>query len=156
MSKSALRKEYEAVFGVVEGALRLYDAKGWVVNETYWENGNGYWRKYQYDASGNVIYSEDADENWWRQGYDANGNVIYREFSGGESCKYQYDAEGNMIFYSEDSVDGESCKYQYDANGKIIYSEHSVDGVTLDNRPCSSKVFIEEQTGKKFKLMEIK
>ena len=88
MSKTKLRQEYEAVFGVVEGTLRLYDAKG---NMTYGESSNGDWIKYQYDAKGNVIYRED---------------------SGG--------------------------------------------GVTLDNRPCSSKVFIEEQTGKKFKLMEIK
>ena len=28
MSKSKLRKEYEARFGVVDGMLRLYNAKG--------------------------------------------------------------------------------------------------------------------------------
>ena len=65
--------------------------------------------------------------------YDANGNEIYWESSGGYWCKYQYDARYNMI-----------------------YREDSDDGVTLDNRPCSSKVFIDEQTGKKFKLTEIK
>jgi YD repeat-containing protein len=106
--KSKLRKEYEAVFGVVEGALRLYDAKG---NETY---------------------REDAD---------------------GCCCKYQYDAEDNMIC-SEHSVDG--CKYQYEASGKMIYYEDSIYGVTLDKRSGAGKVFIEEQTGKKFKMTEIK
>jgi|TARA_R110000765_G_scaffold172312_2_gene277171 YD repeat-containing protein len=85
---SALRKEYEAVFGVVKGTLRLYDAEG---------------------------------------------NEIYYEHVGGELGKYQYDAEGNMI-----------------------YSEHSVYGVMLDKRPSADKVLIEEQTGKKFKLTEIK
>tara|TARA_R110002153_G_scaffold83935_2_gene210563 strand:- start:321 stop:650 length:330 start_codon:yes stop_codon:yes gene_type:complete len=109
MSKSALRKEYEAVFGVVGGSFSLYDAKG---------------------------------------------NEIYIAFSDGERCKYQYDAEGNMIYI--ESSDGYGCKYEYDAKGCMIYSEHSVDGVQLDNRPCSSKVFIEEQTGKKFKMTEIK
>ena len=108
--KSKLRKEYEAVFGVVEGRyFGLYDAKG------------------------NLIYTEFSDRGYWR--------------------KYQYYAEGR-IMCSEDS-DGESCKYQYDASGKMIYYEES-DGVILDKRPCSDKVFIEEQTGKKFKMTEIK
>jgi|TARA_R110000765_G_scaffold172312_1_gene277168 YD repeat-containing protein len=106
---SKLRKEYEAVFGVVEGCFSLYDAKG---------------------------------------------NEIYIAFSDGERCKYQYDAEGNMIYI--ESSDGYGCKYEYDAKGCMIYSEHSVDGVQLDIRPCADKVFIEEKTGKKFKMTEIK
>ena len=56
MSKSKLRKEYEAMFGVVEGALRLYDANG---NMIYHEISRG-WLKYQYDAEGNVIYKENS------------------------------------------------------------------------------------------------
>ena len=87
MSKSKLRKEYEAVFGVVKDSLRLYEAKG---NEIYWETLGGYWVAKEYDAEGNTIYRED------------------------------------------------------------------VDGVLFDERACSDKVFIEEQTGKKFKMMEIK
>ena len=109
MSKSKLRKEYEAVFGVVEGALRLYDAKG---NEIYYEDSKGWWDKGQYDAEGNQIYIENSNGEW---------------------CKYQYDAEGN-----------------------VIYRENSVDGVLLDKRPCAGKVFIDEKTGKKFKMTEIK
>ena len=105
---SALRKEYEAVFGVVEGKYFIL--------------------------------------------YDAKGNEIYIEFSNGALILYDVNGE---VTYSEDS-DGESCKYQYDASGKMIYSEHSVDGVQLDIRPCADKVFIEEQTGKKFKMTEIK
>ena len=86
---SALRKEYEAVFGVVEGKyFSLYNAEG---RRTYWENADGH------------------------------------------SYKYQYDAEGNMIF-----------------------KENSTQGVQLDIRPCADKVFIEEKTGKKFKMTEIK
>ena len=85
---SKLRKEYEAVFGVVEGCFSLYDAKG---------------------------------------------NEIYIAFSDGERCKYQYDAKGN-----------------------VIYIEDSVNGVTVDKRACSDKVFIDEKTGKKFKMTEIK
>ena len=88
MSKSELRKEYEARFGVVEGSLRLYDDKG---NPIYNETSNGYWAK--------------------------------REF---------------------------------DAEGRRIYFENSKEGVVCDKRTCSDKVFIDEQSGKKFKLMEHK
>ena len=88
MSKSKLRKEYEAVFGVVDGTLRLYDDKG---NKIYYEDSSGYWIRRVYDAKGNEIYCH-----------------------------------------------------------------NSISGVTIDNRSCNDKVFIEEQTGKKFKMMEIK
>ena len=109
MSKTKLRKEYEARFGVVEGGFRLYDAKG---NMIYYENSYGYWEKREYDSKGNMIYYEYSSGYWVKQEYDAEGNKIYRE-------------------------DGR-------------------DGVTLDNRPCSDKVFIDEQTGKKFKMTEVK
>ena len=88
MIKSKLRTEYEARFGVVDGMLKLYDAKG---NEIYWENSHGY---------------------WWKREYDAKGNEIYRETS--------------------------------------------KEGVLIDKRACSDKVFIDEQTGKKFKMVEVR
>ena len=86
MIKSKLRTEYEARFGVVDGMLKLYDAKG---NEIYRETSDGYWVKREYDAEGNVIY----------------------------------------------------CA--------------STNGVLIDERACSDKVFIDEQTGKKFKMVEV-
>ena len=88
MSKSELRKSYEARFGAVVGVLRLYDDKG---NRIYFENSNDYWSKREFDVNGNEIYYETSEE-----------------------------------------------------------------GVVLDNRPCADKVFIDEQTGKKFKLTEVK
>ena len=109
MSKSKLRKEYEARFGVVAGYLRLYDAKG------------------------NEIYTETSDDLWWKREFDAEGIQIYHENSQGLWWKREYDAEGNEI-----------------------YCENYSDGVTLDKRSCSGKVFIDEQTGKKFKMTEIK
>jgi uncharacterized membrane protein len=57
MSKSKLREEYEARFGVVDGMLRLYNAKG---NEIYYEVSSGYWAKQEYDAKGNEIYRENS------------------------------------------------------------------------------------------------
>jgi hypothetical protein len=109
MSKSKLREEYEARFGVVKGGFRLYNAKG---IQIYYEDPLGWWAKYGYDAKGNETYYEHSHGYWAKYGYDAKGNEIYRE-----------------DFF---------------------------DGVTLDNRPCSGKVFIEQQTGRKFKMVESK
>ena len=78
MSKSQLRKEYEARFGVQKGWLRLYDAKG---NEIYYENSDGWWEKSEYDAQGNVIYCENSRDRWVKWEYDAQGNEIYCESS---------------------------------------------------------------------------
>ena len=109
MSKSKLREEYEAMFGVVDGTLRLYDDNN---NQIYYENSEGYWQKYEYDADGNMTYYETSRCYW--------------------------------------------AKYESDANGNVIYWEDSDDGVVCDKRPCSDKVFIDEQSGKKFKLTEVK
>ena len=109
MSKSKLREEYEAVFGVVEGSLRLYDDKG---NVIYREYHSGYWVKYEFDAEGYTIYYEHSNSYW--------------------------------------------AKREFDAEGRRIYFENSKEGVICDKRTCSDKVFIDEQSGKKFKMMEIK
>ena len=85
--KTELRKAYEAVFGVVDGTLRLYD------------------------TTGNKIYNETSYGSWVKYEFDDNNNVVYYESSG---------------------------------------------GVIKDNRSFNDKVFIDEQSGKKFKLMEIK
>ena len=130
MSKSKLRIEYEARFGVVAFYLRLYDAKG---NEIYFETPDGWWVKKEFDDKGKEIYYEDSSGYWLKQEYDAKGNEIYHE-----------DRDGYWI------------RREYDAKGNEIYQEESVYGVTLDNRPCSEKVFIDEQTGKKFKMTEVK
>ena len=129
MSKSKLREEYESRFGVVDGTLRLYDDKG---NKIYFEDSNGYWLKYEYDDNNNQIYYENSS-SWWKSEFDADSNQIYYETS-----------------------DGYWEKYEFDANGNVIYWEDSVDGVIYDKRSCSDKVFIDEQSGKKFKLTEIK
>ena len=109
MNKSNLRKEYEAVFGVVDGTLKLYDTTG---NEIYCETSKGWWSKGQYDADGNQIY-----------------------------CEYSV---------------GWCWKCEYDDDGEPIYYESSREGVIFDNRSCSDKVFIDEQSGKKFKMIEVK
>ena len=130
MSKSKLRKEYEAMFGVVEGSLRLYDDKG---NKIYYEDSESWWIKRDYDDKGNLIYCECSDGYWVKYEFDANNNEIYYENSSSWWVKREYDAKGNKIYY-------EDSRY----------------GVGLDNRPCADKVFIDEQAGKKFKMTEVK
>ena len=86
--------------------------------------------------------------------YDDKGNEIYCETSKGWWSKGQYDADGNQI-YCETSC-GLWTKCEYDDDGNKIYYESEKEGVVFDNRSCSDKVFIDEQTGKKFKLTEVK
>ena len=129
MSKSELRKEYEARFGVVDGTLRLYDDKG---NKIYFEDSKGYWVKYEFDANNNEIYYENSSSWWVKRQFDANNNNIYCENSGGDWTKQQYDDNNNVIYGTDN------------------------DGLIEDNRTCSDKVFIDEQSGKKFKMTEVK
>tara|TARA_B110001469_G_scaffold93081_1_gene88772 strand:+ start:291 stop:689 length:399 start_codon:yes stop_codon:yes gene_type:complete len=132
MSKSKLREEYEARFSVVEGSLKLFDADG---NMIYCEDSSGYWVKYEFDANNNEIYYENSSSWWVKREYDDNGNVTYLTY---------YETSG-----------GDWTKQQYDDNNNVIYGTDN-DGLIEDNRTCSDKVFIDEQSGKKFKLMEIK
>jgi len=64
-----------------------------------------------------------------------------------------YDADGSRI-YNETS-NGYWATLKRNADGNLLYLEDS-DGVILDDRPYNDKVFIEEQTGKKFKLTEVR
>ena len=38
--------------------IEIEDANG---NQTYFEDSNGYWRKYEYDADGNTTYYESSE-----------------------------------------------------------------------------------------------
>ena len=98
----------------------------------YWDLSNGFWEKRDYDDKGNLIYCECSDDSWFKLEYDANDNPSYSEHSDG----YWY-------------------KYDRDSSGDVIYMEDSRDGVTIDKRSCSDIVFIDEQTGKKFKMTEV-
>ena len=120
MSKSQLRKEYEARFGVVAGYLRLYDAKG---NLTYSEESTGFWVKYEYDDKSNLIYSEHSDDYWMKYERDAEGNETYSENSDGFWVKTEYDAKGNQI-YRESRSRGITLDKRNNLEGKIA----TIDG----------------------------
>jgi hypothetical protein len=49
----------------------------------YYEDSDGYWGKYEYDAAGNEIYSETAEGHWFKRAYDDQDNLIYYENSFG-------------------------------------------------------------------------
>ena len=132
MSKSKLRTEYEAVFGVLDVHVHFM----------------------LYDAKGNVVYREDSNSWWTKQEFDDKGKEIYYEDSSGHCRRREYGAKGNEIRF--ESFKGYWIRREYDDNGNEIYVEDSVDGVTTDKRSCSERVFIEEQTGKKFKMTEVK
>jgi len=114
------RMAYEQRFGVVEGWLKLYDAKG---NVIYCDNSDGSWEKYEYDDQGNVIYCDNSDGSWVKWEYDAQGNEIYCEDSDNRWVKWEYDAQGNEI-YHESSSSGISVDKRNNLEGKIA----TIDG----------------------------
>ena len=61
-----------------KGDFRLYDVNG---KQTYREDSDGYWHKYEYDTNGNQTYSENSNGFWYKCEYDTNYNEIYSEDS---------------------------------------------------------------------------
>ena len=99
--------------------IEIKDSNG---NETYYENNNGIWYKYEYDANGNDTYFENGRNFWCKREYDANGNETYRENSYGEKIGTPRSAKtcecgGNLVF--RDAVIEEQLKEQLDG---YIYS----------------------------------
>ena len=88
--------------------------------QIYFEDSNGYWRKFEYDQNGKIIYYGNSTGFWYKYEYDQNGNRIYYENS-----------------------NGYWCKYEYDQNGKIIYIEDS-NGYIKDNRPKVVELTLDE------------
>ena len=110
--------------------IEIQDANGKL---TYYEDSEGFWRKYDYDAEGNRTYFENRDGFWSKSEYNANGNRTYHKDSDGYWWKCEYDANGNQT-YSEDS-DGVK------------------KGTPRSSKSCDGKVI--EVDGKKYKLTEL-
>jgi len=80
--------------------IEIKDANG---NDTYYEESDGLWIRWEYDERGNQTYCECSDDYWSKCEYDSDGYVTYREDKSG---------------YKKGTPRGQSCA------GKVI----EVDG----------------------------
>ena len=72
-------------------------------NLIYYEDGDGFWKKYEYDNRGNRIYYKSSQGHWIKREYDENGNNIYYENGDGYWEKREYDDRGNEIYFENSS-----------------------------------------------------
>ena len=77
-------------------SLNVYDENGYKI---YFEDCDGFWKKYEYDENGNITYYGSDDGDWEKREYDENGNLIYYENYGGHWVKREYDKNGNTTYY---------------------------------------------------------
>ena len=80
MSKSKLRKEYEARMGTVDGNLQLFNEAGTVV---YREEPEGFWILHKFNDEGKVGYYENSLGSWAKYEHNDEGKVVYYENSEG-------------------------------------------------------------------------
>jgi len=91
--------------------IEITDSKG---RETYREDNDGYWERYERDANGYLTYYEAINNYWQKWERDANGNETYYEDSNGKkrgtprSAKSTKTCEGKVV-----EVDG--IKYKLKA-----------------------------------------
>lgn len=60
--------------------IEIRDENG---NQTYLENGEGFWERYEYDENGNETYYKNSYYYCCRREYDENNNETYYENSEG-------------------------------------------------------------------------
>ena len=80
--------------------IEIKNAEG---NQTYCENSDGYWDRYERDDNGYATYHEDSDSYWEKYERDAKGRPTYHEDSNGFWCRWERDANGDVDYY-EDST----------------------------------------------------
>lgn len=105
------------------------------------------------DANGNDTYYEESDGLWSRWEYDVNGNLTYYEDISGYWAKWKYDSDGNKTYY--ETRDDYWCKWEYDSDGNETYYE-TINGFkkgTPRSQSCAGKVI--EVDDKKYKLTEL-
>ena len=109
--------------------IKIKDANG---KQTYYEESNGFWRKYEYNADGNETYYDNSTGYWHKYEYNADGNETYYENSTGYWWKAEYNADGNETYYEDSKGVKKGTPRSQSCNGKVI-----------------------EVDGKKYKLMEL-
>ena len=76
MSKSNLRREYEARMGTVDGNLHLFNEAGTVV---YREEPEGFWILHKFNDEGKVVYYENSLGSWAKYEHNDEGKQVYYE-----------------------------------------------------------------------------
>jgi len=106
--------------------IEITDSNG---NQTYCEDSNGYWDKYERDANGNQTYCEDSNGYWCRYERDANDLKTYYEDSDDFWYRYERDADGNETYYENSNGvkrgTPRSAKSAKTREGKVV----EVDGI---------------------------
>ena len=121
--------------------------------ETYYEDGNGFWRKSEYDTNGNWTYYKDSVGDWWKSRFDADSNETYYEDHTDYWRKGEYDAKGNKTYY--ESSDLFWRRVEYDSEGNETYFENSYGDKKGTPRSQTFDGKVIEMDGKKYKLTEL-
>ena len=90
------------------------------VYQTYYEDSDGYWRRYERDANGDETYYENSDSYWRRYERDVKGRPTYYENSNGFWRKREYDANGNVTYFEDSNGCKEGIPRSQSCDGKVI------------------------------------
>jgi hypothetical protein len=88
--------------------------------QTYYEDSDGYWRRYERDANGDETYYENSDSYWRRYERDVKGRPTYYENSNGFWRKREYDANGNVTYFEDSNGCKEGIPRSQSCDGKVI------------------------------------
>jgi len=88
--------------------------------QTYYEDSDGYWRRYERDANGDETYYENSDSYWCRYERDVKGRPTYYENSNGFWRKREYDANGNVTYFEDSNGCKEGIPRSQSCDGKVI------------------------------------
>ena len=83
--------------------IEIKDGSG---KKTYFEDSNGFWRRYEYDKDGNQAYVEDSSGYWQCYEYGKKGKETYYE----DSCGYKGGTKRSSCDGKVIEVDGKKYK----------------------------------------------
>ena len=67
-----LSETYKELGIAFDFPIEIRDANG---KATYFEDSDGYWERFEYNAEGRPTYSENIDEFWQKWGRSTNGRL---------------------------------------------------------------------------------
>ena len=103
--------------------IEIKDANGY---ETYYEDSDDYWARWERDANGKVTHHGDGEDYWRRWERDDNGYVTYYEDSDDYWARYERDDNGNETYYeNSNGVKRGTPRSSKACEGKVV----EVDGI---------------------------